>query len=98
VEAAAGLAYLFGDGTTVAEVDELQILASTTTTVTIGWDPVPGAVGYRLSSETQGTKYAVTWDPNIRRSDKYPACNTVFHKSAWYKVEALLVGAELTLP
>jgi hypothetical protein len=94
--AAAGLTYLFGDKESV-EVGELRLLASTTTTVTLGWDPVPGAVGYRFSSEVLGGKYAFTWDPEFQHTSKYPPCNTTFSKGAWYKVEALSVKKSLSL-
>lgn len=67
----------------------LRLLAETATTITLGWDPVPGAVGYRFSSATS-TKLSHTWDP-LRSSAK-------FSKAAWYRVEALSVPVSGTYP
>jgi len=67
----------------------LTKLAETNSTITLGWTPVTDAVGYRFTSEKQ-TSPSHSWDPNYRRDQKYPACNTRFSKgSAWYKVEVL---------
>jgi len=56
----------------------------TSTTITLGFSPVAGAVGYKFTAEQQ-SKPSHTWDPNT---------NSIrFAKgSAWYKVEALGVS------
>jgi len=75
----------------------LRLLAETADSVTFGWDPVPGAAGYRFSSAGKD-KMPHTWDPLFRRDRNYPACNTRFSKADWYKVEALGVTAEGVFP
>lgn len=60
----------------------LRLVLETATTVTLGWDPVPGAVGYRFTSEKQA-KPSHTWDPS-RSSVRFAK------GSAWYRVEPLL--------
>lgn len=85
--AAAGLAYLFGDSE--ASGLHLHVVTQTQTTVTLGWEPVPGAVGYRFSSSTS-QKFSHTWDPER---------STVrFSKAEWYKVEALFAEGEMYPP
>lgn len=58
--------------------------------VTLGWTPVPGAVGYRFQSATQAPKWSHTFDPNRNK--------VTFSKAAWYKVEALGVEAAGNYP
>lgn len=58
----------------------------TATTITLEWTPVPGAQGYRFSSEKQA-KPSHTWDA-ARSTVKFAK------GSAWYKVEALDVVEE----
>lgn len=97
-EAAAGLVFLFGDET-LPEMGGLRVLNDPTkeSFLVLGWDPVPGAAGYRFSSE--GSKVTHTWDPLFRRDSRYAACNTRFPKDkAWYKVEVLFVAVELNYP
>ena len=50
------LAYL--PGTVVPKV---RLVSETATTLTLGWDPVPGADGYRFTAEKQA-KPSHTWD------------------------------------
>jgi hypothetical protein len=59
----------------------LTKLAETASTITLGWSPVPGCIGYRFSAEKQA-KPSHTWDPT-KASAKFAK------GSAWYKVEAL---------
>lgn len=63
----------------------LSKLSETATKITLGWSPVPGAVGYRFQSETTQPKWSHTFDAS--RSQ------VTFSKAAWYKVEALGVEA-----
>ena len=63
----------------------LTKIAETNSTITLGWIPVPGAIGYRFTAEKQA-KPSHTWDPT-RDSVKFSK------GSAWYKVEALGVAA-----
>lgn len=58
----------------------LRKIAETTTTITLEWDPVPGAIGYRFQSGAN-SKWSHTFDPT-RKTVK-------FSKAAWYTVEAL---------
>lgn len=60
---------------------ELRVVSETASTLTLGWDPVAGAVGYRFSAEKQA-KPSHTWDPS-RSSVRFAK------GSAWYRVEAL---------
>ncbi|MBA3565247.1 MAG: hypothetical protein H0W31_00140 [Actinobacteria bacterium] len=61
----------------------LRIVSQTATTITLGWDPVPGADGYRFSS-SQSTKRTNTWNGG--------ASSVKFSKGAsCYGVEALNV-------
>jgi len=62
----------------------VQLLSETTSAVTLGWTPVPGALGYRFNSEKQ-TKPSHTWDP-ARSSVKFAK------GSSWYEVQALMPG------
>lgn len=58
--------------------------SETATTLTLGWTPVPGCIGYRFSSEKQA-KPSFTWNP--------ATSSVKFAKgSAWYKVEAFGVS------
>ena len=91
---AAGLTYFWGDGELPPE---LRLLEETPTAVVLGWDPVPGAAGYRLSSEKM-TVYVHTWNVNLQRFTRLPPCNTSFSKCAWYKVEVLMVKDTLDYP
>lgn len=93
--AAAGLAYLFGDGRPAHDLN-LRLLAQTATTITLGWTPLPGAAGYRFSREgytrPDGTpRYSHTFDP---AADRVRFAAGV----AWYRVEALAVAAQDTYP
>lgn len=58
----------------------LTKLSETATKITLGWTPVPGAIGYRFQSASS-LKWSHTWDPNRSQVQ--------FSKAAWYKVEAL---------
>ena len=62
---------------------QLNKLSETAQKITLGWAPVPGAVGYRFQSSTQAPKWSHTFDPS--RSQ------VTFSKADWYKVEALAV-------
>lgn len=68
----------------------LRLVSETSTTITLGWDPVPGAIGYRFSSEKHA-RLAHTWDP-ARASVRFAK------GSSWYKVEALEVKDTGTYP
>lgn len=59
----------------------LTKISETQTKITLGWTPVPGAIGYRYQSATQAPKWSHTW--NAQQSQ------VTFSKAAWYKVEAL---------
>ena len=59
----------------------LTKLSETTTTITLGWTPVPGCIGYRFSSEKQA-KPSHTWNAS-QSSIKFAK------GSGWYTVEAL---------
>lgn len=68
----------------------LSLISETSTTITLGWTPVPGCVGYRFTAETQA-KPSHTWDPT--------KSTVKFSKgSSWYKVEALGVQEFDTWP
>ena len=60
---------------------QLTKVAETSSTITLGWDAVPDAIGYRFTAERLA-KPSHTWNPEV---------DTVkFSKgSSWYKVEAL---------
>lgn len=59
----------------------LTKLSETATRITLGWTPVPGAIGYRFQSKTTAPKWSHTFDAS--RSQ------VTFAKDEWYKVEAL---------
>lgn len=69
----------------------LRKLAEDATTITLGWDPVYGGVGYRFSREKGGGKASHTWDPS-RSSVRFAK------DSAWYKVDALTLAASGEYP
>lgn len=87
--AASGLAYLFGDYQEPVFAFVLTVVAETQSTITFGWDPVPGVVGYRFSSAAS-SKFSTTWDAS-RTTVK-------FSKAAWYRVEALVAQFTATYP
>lgn len=60
---------------------ELTKISETASKITLGWEPVDGAIGYRFQSSTQAPKWSHTWDAT--RSQ------VTFSKADWYKVEAL---------
>lgn len=62
----------------------LTKISETASKITLGWTPVPGAIGYRFQSAAS-LKWSHTWDPTRD--------SVTFSKAAWYKVEALMVGA-----
>lgn len=64
----------------------LRKVAEDASSITLGWDAVPGADGFRFTAEKQ-PKSSHTWD-GARRSIKFSK------GSAWYKVEALNVQDE----
>jgi hypothetical protein len=59
----------------------LTKISETSTKITLGWTPVPGAVGYRFQSATQAPKWSHSWNATLAQ--------TTFSKADWYKVEAL---------
>jgi hypothetical protein len=59
----------------------LTKISETSTKITLGWDPVDGAVGYRFQSAMQAPKWSHTWNPMQSQ--------VTFSKSSWYRVEAL---------
>jgi hypothetical protein len=59
----------------------LTLISETSSSITLGWKPVTGCIGYRFNAEKQA-KPSHTWDPS-RSSVKFSK------GSAWYKVEAL---------
>ena len=88
--AAAGLVYLFGDGPMLVESDfKVWVVTQTASTITFGWEPIPGIIGYRFSREgyvkSDGSpRYTVTWStiPQVK-----------FAKgSEWYLIEAIDVA------
>jgi len=61
---------------------DVRKISEDATTITLGWTPVPGAVGYRLTREKANGRYSHTWDPQRAQAR--------FAKdSDWYRVEAL---------
>lgn len=63
----------------------LHVVSQTATTITLGWTPVPNAIGYRFSRSAGGGKFSHTWNgavDEVRFS----------RDSDWYKVEALMPG------
>lgn len=68
----------------------LTKLSETEMKITLGWTPVPGAIGYRFQSSAQAPKWSHTWDPN--RSQ------VTFSKADEYRVEALGVEAAGEFP
>jgi hypothetical protein len=68
----------------------LTKIAETQTTITLGWAPVAGAIGYRFTAEKQ-EKPSHTWDPK-RASAKFSK------GSSWYRVEALSASDTGTYP
>ena len=83
IKAAAGFVYLFGDHDRLS----LRVVEETPSTITLGWDPLPGIAGYRFSREgwtkADGSpRFSVTWDPS-RSTVKFGK------GSKWYRVEAL---------
>lgn len=71
----------------------LRLVSQDDNTLTLGWDPVPGATGYRFTSTEFPGKHPHTWDPSR---------NTVkFHKGpedTVYTVEAVDVVSSGTYP
>ena len=56
-------------------------VGETSSTITLGWTPVAGSIGYRFTAEQQA-KPSHSWNP--------AQSSVRFSKgSAWYKVEAL---------
>ena len=86
----AGITIGVGGGTPPVTELALTKISETSTKITLGWTPVPGAAGYRYQSATQAPKYSHTWDPNANK--------VTFSKAAWYKVEALSVEATGNYP
>lgn len=60
----------------------LHVVSETDTTVTLGWEPVADAVGYRFQSSAQAPRWSHTWDP-ARRTVKFAKGQEP------YRVEAL---------
>jgi hypothetical protein len=68
----------------------LTKIAETASTITLGWTPVPDALGYRFTAEKQA-KPSHTWNAS--------ASQVKFSKgSSWYKVEALSAKDTGTYP
>jgi len=42
---------------------DVRVLSQTTSTITLGWTPVLGAIGYRFVTSAAGSKYSTTNDP-----------------------------------
>jgi len=68
----------------------LTLISETSSSITLGWKPVAGCIGYRFNAEKQA-KPSHTWDP-LRSSVKFSK------GSAWYKVEALQAFDSGTYP
>lgn len=65
-------------------------IAESETTITLGWDPVPGAIGFRFTREGQVTR-SHTWEGSRTQ--------VRFGKgSDWYRVEALNVMDQGSYP
>ena len=80
----------------VSETLTLRLIAQTATTITLGWDPVPGAVGYRFTREGYthpdgSPRWSHTWNGALDRV-KFAA------GSDWYRVEALAIPTADTYP
>jgi hypothetical protein len=60
----------------------LTVIAETDTRVTLGWTPVPGAIGFRFTKD--GKVVSHTWDP--------ARAQVVFAKDGVLGVETLLPG------
>jgi hypothetical protein len=99
--AASGLVYLFGDAEVVPPPPPpptlgLRVISQTNSTITLGWTPVQGALGYRFSRQgytnSDGSpRYSFTWNPY--------ASQVKFSKgSTWYRVEALSLLVSGTYP
>jgi hypothetical protein len=58
---------------------EVRLLRDEGANVVIGWDPVPGATGYRF--DFVSGKFSSTWDPFFRVVTTLPVCNTRVSKS-----------------
>lgn len=91
--AAANLVFLFGD----SPQPKLRLLEDMGDTVVVGWDPVEGSGGYRMSSSSS-EKRPHTWNPFFQRVQRHPPCNTIFRKGDWYQVEVLRVQDTLRYP
>lgn len=66
--------------TPTPEPSTIRLLSQTGSTITLGWDPVSGANGFRFTSERGGRSH--TWDGSVTQ--------VKFAKgSAWYRIEAL---------
>jgi len=59
----------------------LRKKAETNTKITLEWDSLPGAIGYRFQSALTEPKWSHTWDGT--------KTEVTFAKTSWYKVEAL---------
>ncbi|GIV03979.1 MAG: hypothetical protein KatS3mg015_2809 [Fimbriimonadales bacterium] len=69
---------------------DLRVIAEDRDKITLGWDPVPGCIGYRFQSSTSAPKWSHTWDPMRSR--------VTFARADWYRVEALGVEASAQYP
>lgn len=58
----------------------VRLVSETATTITLGWDPIPGAAGFRFTSEKGRISH--TWDGS-RTTVKFAK------GSSWYRVESL---------
>lgn len=90
--AASGLVLLHGDKDAAPPATGLQLrlISQTASRITLGWVPVPGAVGYRFSSSAS-EKRSHTWDGTRDRI-------TFSAGAAWYMVEALAVSEMAVYP
>jgi hypothetical protein len=68
----------------------LRVVSDNGTVMVVAHDPVPGALGFRLSSSAS-SHYSHTWDP-LRTQHRFKSgCE-------WVRVEALMQGENARLP
>jgi hypothetical protein len=61
---------------------QIREVSRTEAAITLAWEPVEDAIGFRFSREKSGGKFSHTWDGN-RVTARFA------NDSAWYEVEAL---------
>jgi hypothetical protein len=73
------------------EPGELVLLKETASYYSLGWEPVPGCIGYRFVGKSH------TFDPDFQRdANDQGLCNTRFDKDGPFTVTPLMPGDEMT--